>query len=145
MNRVKIILKENRTLHEMLIGLVLSNLVILLIGLIVTSDRLQALLGVLIGFWVAVLYTVHMAVTLDDALCLDEKGAASQLRKHMLIRYGFVCVIIAVVSYFGIGNPVLCIISVLTVKLGAYLQPIVHKLFTRFQNEESESGGEISE
>ena len=155
MNRVKIILKENQTLHEMLLGIGISNLLILFAGLIFCKDKGSAALGVVIGALVAIFYVIHMAVTIDDALCLDEKGAAAQLRKHMMIRYVVVCIVIAVVSYFQIGNPVLCIFSCLTVKLGAYLQPVIHnKILKRSESEEaidaidsegSENGGKISE
>lgn len=144
MNRVRIILRENKTLHEMLLGLTLSNLVILIIGLIIASDKFFATLGVLEGYLVAVFYVIHMAVTLDDTMCLDEKGAVSQMRKHMMIRYALVCIVVAVVSQFKLGNPILCILSILTVKLGAYLQPLVHRILTRSE-ERSENGGKISE
>ena len=144
MNRVKIILRENRTLHEMLVGLLLSDIVILIIGLVFAKAKGLAFLGVLEGFLVACFYVIHMAVTLDDTMCLDEKGAMSQMRKHMMIRYAIVCIVVALVSHFGLGNPILCIFSILTVKLGAYLQPVVHRKLTRSE-EGSESGGKISE
>lgn len=148
MNRLRIILSSNRTLHEMLIGVALSNIVILLIGLIACQDKIKAIIGVVAGCAVAVVYLVHMAVTIDDALCLDEKGAAAQMRKNMMIRYLIVCVIVGGVCYFEIANPVLCVLSCLTVKTGAYMQPIIHnKLFRSEVDEESGSGngGTISE
>jgi len=154
MNRLRIILAENRTLHEMLIGVTVSNLLILAVGLIVCKDKVPAGLGVLVGTLLAVFYVIHMAVTIDDALCLDEKGAASELRKNMLIRYVIVCLVIGAVCYFKVVNPVICIFSCLTIKLGAYLQPIVHKLLKRSTEDEgiteaselgSENGGKISE
>lgn len=128
MNRIRIILTENHTLHEMLIGVLLSNVILAVVGVLVTDDKPKALIGVLCGMVIACFYVIHMAVTLDDALCLSEKEAASQLRKHMLIRYLFVLVTAGCVCYFGIGNPVLCILSILTVKTGAYFQPLIHKI-----------------
>lgn len=128
MNRIRLILTENRTLHEMLIGILVSNFVIALIGVIVSSQKVQALLGVLFGMMIACFYVIHMAVTLDDALCLDEKGASTEIRKNMLIRYFVTFVVAGCVCYFKWGNPVLCILSILTIKTGAYLQPVIHKL-----------------
>lgn len=145
MNRLKIILSSNRTLHEMLIGVCASNVILLLAGMIICEDRLKALVGVGSGFFLAVFYLIHMAVTIDDAMCLDEKGAAAQMRKNMLIRYGIVCLVVAAVNYFELANPVLCILSCLTVKLGAYLQPVVHKILFRSEDEGSGNGGTISE
>lgn len=147
MNRLKIILATNKTLHEMLVGVLLSNIVILIVSLILFDDKIKVLIGVLAGCLVAVFYCTHMAVTIDDAMCLDEKGAMAQMRKHMIIRYIVVCVVVGTLCYFELANPVCCVLSCLTVKLGAYLQPVVHnKIFRSSEEDEgSENGGTISE
>ena len=130
MKRLAIILKENHTLHEMLAGTVFVNCLLAVIALFVT-DRRHALYGVAIGCATAVIYLIHMAVTVDDALCLDEKGAASEMRKQMIIRYVLVCIIAGASLYFKIADPVFLVISLITIKAGAYLQPTVHKIFDR--------------
>ncbi len=130
MNRLKIILRDNHTLHEMMIGIAGVNIILAIIALFV-SDTKKALLGVAIGAATALFYVIHMAVTVDDALCLDEKGAASQMRKHMIIRYVIVCVVVALSTYFKTVNPIFLIFSIITIKAGAYLQPTVHKFFGR--------------
>ena len=130
MKRLLIILKEDHTLHEMMIGILAINVLLVIIGLFVT-DSLRAICGVAIGTLIALIYVIHMAVTLDDALCLDEKGAVSQVRKHMLIRYAFVCVVFAASVYFRIADPVFLTLSVITIKAGAYMQPLVHRLKSR--------------
>ena len=127
MNRLRIILRENHTLHEMMIGIIAVNAVLAVIAFFV-SDRKTALTAVAIGMLTALIYTIHMAVTVDDALCLDEKGAAAELRKNMLIRYAFVCVVVAVSVYTKAAHPIFLVLSVITIKAGAYLQPFVHKL-----------------
>ncbi|MBO4267627.1 MAG: ATP synthase subunit I [Lachnospiraceae bacterium] len=130
MNRLRIILRENHTLHEMMTGIAAANAVLAIIALLVDNRR-AALTAVAIGTITAIVYTIHMAVTVDDALCLDEKGAAAQLRKNMLIRYLFVCVVVAVSLYTKVADPVFMVISVITIKAGAYLQPFVHRIFSR--------------
>lgn len=135
MNRLRIILKENDTLKEMFLGIIFSNLVLLLIAVIVSNNKLIALLGVIEGMVIAIIYSVHMAVTIDDALNLDEKGAMAQMRKSMLVRYFGVCILVGLICYFRIGDPIFCILSCLTIKLGAYLQPTVHKFINRSKDE----------
>ncbi len=130
MNRLKIILKEDETLHEMMIGIVAVNLLLAVISLFFANRR-QGLTAVAIGCMAALIYVIHMAVTVDDALCLDEKGAATEMRKQMIIRYLFVCAVFILSIYFGIANPVFLTISLITVKAGAYLQPFVHKMINR--------------
>lgn len=157
MNRIRIILAENTTLHEMLLGIVVSNLLLSIIAMIFSENRMDSCLGVLVGTIVAIIYCIHMAVTIDDALCLDEKGASQQMRKHMLIRYFFVCVVVAAACIFKTGNPIFIILSCITVKMGAYMQPLIHKILKRSKEsgdavnsdsktlQESENGGKISE
>ena len=130
MKRLRIILKENQTLHEMMIGIVSVNVILALLALLVKYRR-AALFAVLIGCALAVVFVIHMAVTLDDALNLDEKGAASVMRKQMIIRYVFVCAVFAAAVYFKIADPIFLTLSVITVKAGAYLQPTIHRLLNR--------------
>ena len=130
MKRLLIILKENHTLHEMMTGIVFVNVILAVIACFV-NDRQQALTGVAIGLAVALVFVIHMAVTLDDALCLDEKGAVVETRKQMIIRYIFVCIVAAVSLYYKIADPIFLVISILTIKAGAYLQPTVHRILNR--------------
>ena len=128
MNRIRIILSGDHTLHELLLGIAAGNVVLTVISGIVAEDKIKALLGIFVGMLLACFYIIHMAITMDDALCLDEKGAASELRKHMLIRYMVVFIVTTAVCYFKLVNPVTCILGILTVKIGVYLQPLMHKL-----------------
>jgi hypothetical protein len=130
MNRLRIILKENHTLHEMMLGIVTAN-VVLAVAAIFINNRNKAMLAVLIGTLTALVFVIHMAVTVDDALCLDEKGAVSQMRTQMLVRYLLVGVVVGLSLYFGIADPIFLTISVLTIKAGAYLQPSIHKMLSR--------------
>ena len=130
MNRLKIILKENHTLHELMLGIVGANIILAIVAIFV-NNRDKALLAVLIGTACALIFIIHMAVTVDDALCLDEKGAVSQMRTQMLVRYLFVAVVVGLSLYFKVADPIFLTISVLTIKAGAYLQPSVHKLINR--------------
>ena len=130
MNRIKIVLKEDHTLHEMLLGITAVNILLVIIAVFV-PDRQKALCGVLIGTVTALIYVIHMAVTVDDALNLDEKGAVAEVRKQMVIRYLFVCVVAGVSLYYGIADPIFLVISVITIKAGAYLQPTIHKILKR--------------
>ncbi len=130
MNRLKIILKEDRTLHEMIAGILAVNLVLAGIAYLIMRNR-ESVTAVAIGAAIAIIYVIHMAVSVDDALCLDEKGAATQLRKSMIFRYLFVCIAFGLSIYLKIADPIFLTISVITIKAGAYLQPFIHKHFGR--------------
>ena len=114
----------------MMLGIIAANAV-LAVAAMFADERNRTLTAVLIGAVTALIFVIHMAVTVDDALCLDEKGAVSQMRTQMLIRYLFVAIVVGSSLYFKIANPVFLTISVLTIKAGAYLQPSIHKLINR--------------
>lgn len=128
MKRLAIILKEDHTLHEMMLGIAAANLLLLAAAFFVT-DRNKAICAIVIGLVTALLYVVHLAVTVDDALHLSEEGALASFRKNMIIRYVFVCVVAAISLGSKIADPVFLVISIITIKAGAYLQPTVHKIF----------------
>ena len=130
MHRLRIILRENHTLHEMMIGITVAEIILAVIAAFTPAGR-KALVAVAVGFLISIVFVIHMAVTVDDALSLDEKGAADVMRKQMLIRYAFVCVAFALSVYFRIADPLFLTISILMIKAGAYLQPFVHKFFNR--------------
>lgn len=130
MNRLKIILKEDHTLHEMMIGIIAANVIIAAFSFL-AADQRKALYAIAVGLVTDLLYVIHMAVTIDDAMCLDEKGAAVSMRKHMIIRYVFVCAVVASVIYFKIADPVFLVISIIMIKAGPYLQPLVHRSLNR--------------
>ncbi|MBO4890326.1 MAG: hypothetical protein J5574_04975 [Lachnospiraceae bacterium] len=130
MNRIKIVLKEDHTLHEMLLGIAAANILLAIVAALV-PNRQQALMGVLTGTVIAAVYVIHMAVTMDDAMNLDEKGAVAQVRKQMIIRYLFVFALGGAVLYFKIAHPVFLVLSIITIKAGAYLQPVIHKILKR--------------
>ena len=100
----------------MMTGIVIANVIPAIAALFV-KDRQRALCAVAIGLVTALVFVIYMAVSIDDALCLDEKGAAAQMRKHMLIRYAFVCAVFAVSIYFKAADPLFLTISILMICL----------------------------
>ena len=112
-----------------MIGICFADIILAIIAACTNRDR--ALAAVAIGLAISLVFVIHMAVTVDDALCLDEEGAVAQMRKQMLIRYAFVAVAFSLSVYFKAADPVFLTISIVLIKAGPYLQPFVHKLFNR--------------
>ena len=138
---VKNLLKENETLRELLFGILFFGLFAQILLAVFTERRLYHAIGLWTGILVACIMAVHMAVTLNDAVSLGEKGAAGYLQKKSVIRYVLVCALIVVLGITDFGNPVTYFLGVMGLKIGAYLQPVTHKLTTHFKKSE-EKGGE---
>ena len=125
-----ITLRENKTLREMLIGIALSCALIAAITAIVAGqNRLYYLIGLATGALGASFMAWHMAYSIEDAVMLNENDAAAYTRKMTLIRYFVACAVLVLVGVLDFGSPVMCVVGVLLLKAGAYLQPLVHKMF----------------
>lgn len=121
------VIRENRTLREMLVGIGISGFIALILCLIFSNDVLFDCVGLLAGILGASFMAIHMGYTIEDAVLLDEKGAIAYTRKMTCIRYGVICAIVIIIGITKVGSSVMCVIGVLLLKAGAYMQPLVHK------------------
>ena len=137
---VKNLLKENDTLRELLVGILLFGLVSQIVLLFFTKNRVYHSIGLWIGIVMACFMSFHMAETLDTALLLGEKGADSYLRKKSAIRYFIVCVVVVVAGVIDFCNPLTCMLGIMGLKIGAYLQPATHKFFLKLLKSEDKGG-----
>lgn len=127
--------RPESVLRELLVG-------ILSIGLIVQIVCLFFSQAVFLSacWWcgqaVAVFYAIHMYRSISRALDLSEGDAISLVRYHSIIRY-LAVVVVALLLFFLLGQEnrrygLMYVFGVLSLKLGAYIQPLIHKLLMRF-------------
>lgn len=121
------LLKNNKTLRQILVGIVIYGILIEIILLIISKDRVYSSIGLLIGIVTAMGCVIHMAYGIEIAVMLDEKGAIAYTRKYTVIRYVVMCLVLVVTGVLKIGNPVTLIFGFLGLKAGAYLNPIINK------------------
>ena len=119
---------SNETLKEMLCGMLLFGAV----GQIVILLFIRGA-GTSLGWWIGVLTAMgcgyQMWWGLDRALDLSEGDASKKMVFYGLLRYGVIVAIMAVVMITEIANPLAAVFGVFALKAGAYLQPLMHKLF----------------
>lgn len=119
----------NRVLPEVLIGIILFGLVVQITGVWFVIDKLRYSTGLWIGIILAIGMVIHMAVVLEDAVSLlSEKRAKNKIIVQYILRYTVVVIVVVLVLYFKLGNMVTLFIGVMGLKVGAYLQPITHKV-----------------
>ncbi|MCD7863656.1 MAG: hypothetical protein LUG61_09185 [Lachnospiraceae bacterium] len=123
--------KINPTLLTMMIGTFAYGLV----GEIVILLFLRRLSGVSLGWWIGVALSIlgeaHMYWSLDMALGLGEKGATKKLVLHNTVRYLVFVGVTFLLMATDIANPVACVFGILGMKAGAYLEPVLEKLYTK--------------
>lgn len=130
----------------MIIGSLLYNIVLLVVSTIIfivfcksknlsSNDTLIFVLKneacVLIGFICSVVGLYSMAVSLSKAVSAnDEKYAKSHIALMSMVRLVVFCIILIIVineKTFGLTGGIMFALSVLGVKVGAYLVPMLEK------------------
>ena len=132
-------MKKENTLLELLVGIIFSGVTIQLVVVIVSKNYLYNAIGLWSGIAIACVSIIHMKRSIEDALDLGERGAIKHIRTSYLKRMLLAIVIMGVIIYFHLGNPITLLIGVFPLKLAAYLQPVIHKLFLRIQLRRSKS------
>ena len=124
----------NETLKEMLCGMGFFGIAAQIICLLVDRDRLiYTSLGLWIGIGAGALMSIHMKRNIEDALDYDERGAVKHMRKGYVFRYALVALLFGATVYFEVGNPITLLVGVMGLKIGAYIQPITHKVLQKLQ------------
>lgn len=126
--------EEKQTLYELLTGIVVCLVLLLVVNLLVT-DRLSWTLGLLLGGTIALIMTVHMYHSLQQATLYDEETATKKVKKSSLLRMFFmVAGLIAAVVLPDVFSMLAVVLGVLSLKFSAYLQPLTHKVIQNFLN-----------
>lgn len=124
----------DETLKELLCGMLFYGVAAQVICTIVDMDRLlYTSLGLWIGIGAAALMSVHMKRNIEDALDFDERGAVKHMRKGYVFRYALVALLFGVVIYMHIGNPITLLVGVMGLKIGAYIQPVTHRVLCKLK------------
>lgn len=132
-NMIKRLKEINNVLPELLAGILLIGVVCEIIGVCLVTDKAGYSIGLFIGVLLAAGTAVHMAWSLDIALDTGGLGAEKKIRTGSFVRYGIIVIIFVVVALTKIGNPLAAFLGIMTLKAGAYLQPLIHKLNLKLQ------------
>lgn len=126
-------MKEDNTLLELVVGIIFLGIVEQLVCLIFLKNHLYNAVGLWTGIAIASGMAVHMKRSIEDALDLGEEGAPKHIRKAYALRMTVVLLVMGVVIYFHLGNPLTLLAGVIPLKLSAYLQPQMHKVFIKIK------------
>lgn len=89
-------------------------------------------LGLVIGLAGALAMLVNMAFSLEHSMALGEHGgAAAYARKMYFVRFAIMVLVFVLIYFVKAVNIFAVIIGALGLKAAAYMQPVLHKTFTR--------------
>ena len=125
-------MKKNNTLIEMLVGIIIWGLLAQIVLLIVFEDYLYNAIGLWCGIVVAGGMAIHMKRSIEDAYDM-QVDIGKQIRADSIKRMSVAAVVIGAVFYFHAGNPLTVLVGIFSLKISAYAQPYMHKVFTKFR------------
>lgn len=130
--------KINETLLELTIGILVSGVIIQVIELVLAAfhpeiigSRISFALGLWIGVLTAVGLAAHMYHSIDRALDMGANDAEKYMRKAYLLRTLMILIVASLVYFLQLGYVMAAFLGMLTLKFGAFLQPLMHKFFKK--------------
>ncbi len=120
--------KEQTTLMQLIIGILLWGGLVQIPGLIAAPEKLRFSAGLWCGILMSCGMAVHMYMTLTDAMEMDPENAAKKVRNGYGLRITVVTVLSCLIVYFRIGSIVSCFLGLMAMKPAAYFQPFLEKL-----------------
>lgn len=124
-----------QTLKELILGIIIWAILFISIDLLLMKGKVAVFFGILLGSIVAIGNAVSIYKSLDTALDLDVNSSEKKMRKSALIRFGIMGLVVLLAIYFPeIIHLIGVVFGILTLKLSAYLQPIIHKYISKGQD-----------
>lgn len=131
-NRLK---KMDRTLLELLTGILFFSIIFQLVALFLPFDRIKSAVGLWPGVLIAFFFAIHMWRSLNKAFQCDEKSAARLMAGGYLIRYLIMAIFLVFLFLTNAGYILAGFLGVMTLKMSAFIQPVTHKFYNRVFHE----------
>ena len=131
--------KINRTLKELLAGILIFEIVSVLVGVWFVELPLKYIFGVAAGMLLAMFSAVHMQWSISRNLEFNmgnENGANAYSVKNSMIRYAVILVVFLFFCLTDVAYPLAVFLGIMGLKAGAYLQPFTHKYLFRQEEED---------
>jgi len=125
--------KINRGLFELSLGTLFLGMVCLIVGVFLVKEPILYATALSLGVLLALVTAYHMYRTLDRALDYGD-GAAKAVTISNLIRYICIVAVFGMVWMIGL-NPLFTFMGLMTLKFGAYMQPLTHKVVNKMFRE----------
>ena len=132
---IQFLKKKNRTLLELWTGMIVLTLICIIPGVIWAGNVLIYIASLVIGTAMAILSSIHMYKSLDTALDFEEGVAKKKIYFAYYIRYAVIVLIFAIICLTKIFNPLIVFLGYMTLKIGALIQPVTHKVYNKIFNE----------
>ena len=119
----------NEALPGLVMGIIIYGILLQVTVVWLVDDKLRYSTGLWIGIGCALFMAIHMAMSIEDAVCIGtEDGAKKKTIASAMFRYVVVLVVLVVMCYFHLGSILPAFFGVLGLKFSAYAQPLFYRL-----------------
>ena len=114
----------NESLPGLVAGIVLYGVVIEILVLIFSRDRLGYSIGLWYGAMIGIGMAVNLASVIYDTVSLGDSDLAQKRAvAKSILRYVVVVILFFLLGLFEFGNLLMALVGVMGLKVSAYLQP----------------------
>ena len=122
----------NESLPDLVLGIIIYGILLQITGIWLVNDKLRYSTGLWIGIGCALFMAIHMAISIEDAVCIGtEDGAKKKTIASAMFRYVIVLLVLVAMCYFNLGMILPAFFGVLGLKISAYVQPLFYRLRDR--------------
>lgn len=114
----------------LVLGILIFSVLVEFIGVWFITDKLRYTTGLLIGTGLAVFLAINISMVIWDSVRLGE-GHAKLLAFKSVLRYVVVCVVLFLMMAFKAGNLFTALAGIMGLKVSAYAQPLLNKIFNK--------------
>ena len=121
--------RAKQVLREMLVGLGAWVVLVALVLLVISKNKLAVVFGTVAGGAAAALVIMHMYRHIDIALDMEPDQARKHIQFSAVQRLFIMAALLAVsMMAYKYIHPVGTVLGLFGIKISAYLQPLVHRI-----------------
>lgn len=136
----------NQALPGLLAGILIYGMIVQLTGVWFVEDKLRYSSGLWIGIITAMALAYNIARVIAETIDYpDAQKASSKIVAKGILRYAVVVIVFVVTLYFDLGNLITLFFGVMGLKISAYLQPMLQKVFRKITAKGGASTDETNE
>lgn len=125
----------NSTLKELILSILVWGVLLGAALIWLADSRISFIFGETAGILTAVFMACHMYRFIERSLDMTEEDAPKYMAKGTVIR--ILIIVIAVLAVWKLGGNVAAVfIGVMALKLGAYTQPLLHRIIRKIYRKE---------
>ncbi|MCR4611528.1 MAG: hypothetical protein K5644_06490 [Lachnospiraceae bacterium] len=133
---IKRLKQLNQSLPLLLVGIIAWGFLVQITGVWFVEDKLRYSTGTWVGVGLAIFMAINMALVIESAV--ENNAKAGVLRFKSVLRYIIVVVVLVIMTYFNLGNWIPAFIAIMGLKVSAYAQPMMIKLFKKRKENKKE-------